>query len=290
MKSHWMIPIAALTGGFAAFVLRMIQNRTGFSDGLPVPGTPAARALLVLLLVVCAALFVFSRSLTGGTALPPPADSHAFLLLPAMGCFLFLAAGALDVYEGLTGENLMDAFRLSEAEYLPVILYQSSQEAQVAALLQTICGVLCLGGAAGALCFLSQFRPRHPRAGHAFRNELLLLLPVSLVARLVVLYRKECVNPVVQEYVIGLAALMLLSTALFSLISFQFRQGSRKQLAFFGGCASVFCLCSLADSPEWLSTDLLNLGGPLLLMGFLPLFLWRGEEAPASGTVSSDTV
>ena len=284
MKSHWMIPLAALAGGFAAFILRLIQNRTGFTGVLPIPGSPAALALLALLAFVCAALFVLARPLSGAAVLPPPADRPSLLLLPAIGCFLFMAAGALDVYEGVTGENVMDAIRSSLSSdpqisyYLPTIVSQSSQEVQIAALLQTLCGVLCLGGAAGALCLLSLFRPGNPRTGQTFRNELLLLLPVSMVARLVVLYRRECVNPILEEYAVDVAALMFLSTALFTLISFQFRQGSPQKLAFYSGCASMFCLCSLADSPEWFSTILLNLGGPLLLLGFLPLFLWQEEK------------
>ena len=145
---------------------------------------------------------------------------------------------------------------------------------------QTLCGVLMLLGTASLLGLLSLFRPGHPRTRQPFRNEFLLLSPVALVARLIVLYRMECVNPIMENYTLNLMSLLCLSSAFFALISFLFRLGSYQKLSFYGGCSIVLCTCSLADSPDWISTVFLNLGSSLILLGFLALFLWREDAAP----------
>ena len=51
MKKQWMLPLTAVLGGAAAFVLRLIQQHTGFEaeTGLPIPGNPAGTALAGLL-------------------------------------------------------------------------------------------------------------------------------------------------------------------------------------------------------------------------------------------------
>ena len=59
MKKQSFLPLLALVGGVAAFVLRLLQNRTGFeaATGLPVPGNVPG-LVLVALLAVLALMFL----------------------------------------------------------------------------------------------------------------------------------------------------------------------------------------------------------------------------------------
>ena len=52
MSKQYALPLAAVLGGAAAFVLRLLQNQTGFEPetGLPIPGNLAGMSLVVLLL------------------------------------------------------------------------------------------------------------------------------------------------------------------------------------------------------------------------------------------------
>jgi len=51
MNRRYALPLTAALGGAAAWVLRLLQNHTGYEagTGLPIPGNPAALALAVLL-------------------------------------------------------------------------------------------------------------------------------------------------------------------------------------------------------------------------------------------------
>ena len=50
MKKYICFPLLALVGGGAAFILRLLQRRTGFEadTGLPIPGNPYALLLVGL--------------------------------------------------------------------------------------------------------------------------------------------------------------------------------------------------------------------------------------------------
>ena len=58
MNRRYALPLTAALGGAAAWVLRLLQNSTGFEadTGLPIPGNPAALALAALLIGLGAAL------------------------------------------------------------------------------------------------------------------------------------------------------------------------------------------------------------------------------------------
>ena len=67
MKKQSLLPLLALVSGAAAFVLRLLQNRTGFeaATGLPVPGNVPG-LVLVALLAVLTLPAIFSENLWSG--------------------------------------------------------------------------------------------------------------------------------------------------------------------------------------------------------------------------------
>ena len=78
MKKYNALPLAAVVGGAVAFVLRLLQNRTGFEPetGLAVPGNLFGIALVVLLIVLAAGVLVLARAWPGKGECAPvfPAD------------------------------------------------------------------------------------------------------------------------------------------------------------------------------------------------------------------------
>ena len=63
MKKYNALPLAAVAGGAVAFVLRLLQNRTGFEaeTGLAIPGNLFGIALVVLLVILAAVVLVLAR-------------------------------------------------------------------------------------------------------------------------------------------------------------------------------------------------------------------------------------
>ena len=68
MKKQSFLPLLALVGGVAAFVLRLLQNRTGFeaATGLPIPGNAPGLALVALITLVALAVVRRRRRIAQG--------------------------------------------------------------------------------------------------------------------------------------------------------------------------------------------------------------------------------
>lgn len=254
MKKYMAYPFFALLGGAAAFVLRFLQNRTGFETdtGLPIAGNLYAR-LLPLLFAVLALLFVLLlRSvLSEKSETPLPFPDYFFTFgaaVPALlvtGLFLLLASGAYDIYAGL----------LLSRSLLEVIL----------GLLTALCAV-CLFPVAGACR-----RRENAAAEKTPPSGNLLLLPVLLfVVRLVLTYRADSVNPSLSAYYVEILALTFLLLSFYRLSSFAFRNGRTRRFALYSMLSVVFCLATLADA-HGISSLLLYCGGALLQVSFLLL-------------------
>ena len=101
MKKQSILPLLALAGGMAAFVLRLLQNRTGFeaATGLPVPGNMPGLALIATLEVLALVFLLLVRSLPreagSGPAFPAEfsAGSAGQVFLPVTGALLMLLSG-----------------------------------------------------------------------------------------------------------------------------------------------------------------------------------------------------
>ena len=278
LKKHLILPALSVLGGAVAFLLRLLQNRTGFEPdtGLPIPGNVPGLALVVLLAVLAAALCVLVWKLPK-EADPGPAFPQDFattdtrlLTLPVMGVLLIALSGLLDLAGGfgitLGGPSLEDAYVLSAAmeTYIPGPAF--SQKALL------LMGLLSLASAGGL--FLSVLSCR-PREGRAANGTLLLIAPAALVVRLVLVYRVDSVDPALEAYYVELLALVFLTLGFYRLSSFAFGAGRTRRFALYTGAAVVLSLAALTDGAAGISSTLLYLGGALTLLGFLLLRLCR---------------
>lgn len=266
MKKHLFFPALALCGGGAGFILRFLQNRTGFEPqtGLPVSDDPLAILLPAVLFLLAAACLFFARRLPHEKPDTAPAFREHFApcavsALPVLcGLALWLLSGALGVLaadSGITVDGL----------YFP--------EAPSAVNLDRIVHGLT---AASAICLLPAAAAVIPRKNSSDQKNLpdatvgnLILLPVVfLVLRLALAYREMAVNASQQSYYVDLLAVMLLVLGFYRLSSFAFRCGSTRLFTIYSTMAVILCLTALADSAS-AADRLFLVGGAVLMLGFL---------------------
>jgi len=272
MKPLNLLPLTALAGGAAAFLLRLLQNRTGFEPrtGLVIPGNLPGIALVILLVLLGAALFLLARK--QGSSAPSPVfpadfstDEPRNLMLPVAGGLLIALAGLADLYEGLTGGNLLAQFRSAADPYGLTAAADSLFPARS----QLLLGVLSLVVGATLFLAVAACRRRDGASPLPYHNTLLLAAPVVLVVRLVLVYRADSINPSLAAYYVGLLALTFLTLAFYRFSSFAFETGKSLHFRFYSGMAVTLSLAALADGGPHLSTLLLYTGGVLFLLGFL---------------------
>lgn len=273
MKKNNALPLAAIVGGVVAFVLRLLQNRTGFETdtGLAIPGNLPGLVLAVILVVLAAALLVLARTLPGkGTDAPVfPADFSTEdpkqLMLGVAGAFLVALAGLADLFEGLTSRNLLAQMRAAADPYGLAAVEPSMFSSQI----QMILGLLSLAAGAALLLSVMSCRRGGKTQGVPYNPIFLLVAPVALVVRLVLTYRADSVNPSLAAYYVSLLALVFLTLAFYRFASFAYECGNFRRFSAYSGIAVVLCLASLADGGPHLSSLLLYAGGAVFLLGFL---------------------
>lgn len=273
MKKYNLLPLVAVAGGAVAFVLRLLQNRTGFEaeTGLAVPGNLPGIALVVLLVALAVVLVILSRAWPGKGAAAPvfPADfavdDPKRLTLPVAGAFLVALAGLADLFEGLTSRNLLAQMQAAADPYGYVETTASLFPARV----QLILGLLLVLTGAALLASVMACRRGGKVQSVPYNPSLLLVAPVVLVVRLVLTYRADSVNPSLAAYYVSLLALVLLTLAFYRFSSFAYECGSLRRFALYAGMAVVLCLASLADGGPHMSSLLLRAGGAVFLLGFL---------------------
>ena len=262
MKKETLFPLAATAGGIVAFLLRFLQNRTGFEDatGLPVPGNIPGIALILFLLLMAVGLFVLCRSI------PEPNDNDFPVLFTSDNKIAL--SGLADLYEYLTLNNLLVQLKSAADPYGSVMEPPVRCFTPASQLILGAVSVL----SAGALFFtLADCRKQDDRK--LFNGIYLLIPPVAMVVRLVFTYRLESVNPSLEAYYTEMLALVFLTMAFYMLSSFAFNAGNLRRFAFFVGLSLAFVFSSLADGGPHLSSLLLYAGSAVTLMGFLMLSL-----------------
>ena len=273
---RYSLPLLSAAGGVVAYALRLAQIRIGFeaATGLPIPGSPATVRLVVFCAASCLVLAGLSILFLPGDRSPvfPFSTDSQLLLTPVVAGGLLLAlAGGADIIEGMSSGSLLARIRGSSL-VSAAILRSSGLGVQV----QILSGILTLAAAFALLLSAAACR------GNSGTGVSLLMVPVSLMVRLVVIYRMDSVNPILEDYAPDLIALALLSLGFYSLSSFAFQSGSLRWFAFYTCTAELFCLCSLANEGRYLSVPLIYLGASLALAGFLLLSF----QAPAVERVS----
>lgn len=258
MRRYAVFPILALGGGCAAFVLRLLQWRTGFEPdtGLPIPGTPFGILTAVLAAAAMALCLLLGRKLPQeqeGAPLFPDGFStgDAGVLTPAVaGVFLMGVSGLADAAAGLGIQGLPGMTPLLSSRWEHLIL-----------------GLLTLTAAACLFPAVSTCRQRPGQEPAAFNGILLLVPVVCLVVRLVLVYRQDSANPVLAAYWVELLALVLVILALYRLSAFAYGAGRTRRFTLYAVPAILLCLAALADGG--LSSLLFNGGAALTLTGFL---------------------
>lgn len=289
MKHNLTFPALTLAGGAAAFVLRLLQVRTGFEaeTGLPIPGNPWGTALIVLLLLLAAALVLLARKLPQeSAALGFPqsfsTSSTGILTILILGVFLLGASGLLDLFSGLRSGVSMpaDAYVVT-ADGISADGF-SAKEHLVLGLLSLLSAASLFPAAAACRRPGSHESSDTPRK--TVQGSLLLVPVVCFVIRLVLVYRVDSINPVLSDYYLELLALVFLTLGFYRLSSFAFGAGRNDLFALYAGLAVILCLAELADGfgSSQLPITLFHAGGAVTLLGFL--LLRMGTPIPTGRT------
>ena len=256
MKRILFYPVLALFGGAVGLLLRLWQCMAGFEPltGLPIPGSlpgvllpPALAALALVIFLVTRPLpsTVSGASFSGGLAVSP-----ASLAATVSGLLLMALSGVL---------------RAAEALSLGILPLE---------------GILCL------LPALALFAVVYAcKSGSGFYAPLLLIPPVCLVAELVLMYRVNSVDPVLEAYSVQILALAALILAFFRLSSFGFGSGALRPFARWAMLAVTLNLTAAADTLTVLSSGELSapaelcfsLGGAAAVLGFFMMRLSATE-------------
>lgn len=271
MNRSMLLPGLALVGGAAAFVLRALQNRTGFeaATGLPISGNLWGMALMAVLVVLAVGGWMVSRQVPDEQSAPPASFQAVFaspaalpVTLVIAGLFLMALSGVTDLAGGL-GIALPGPDGAYEAEaYLPV-------QRDVSLLLSGILSLLLAASqlVAAAKCRTGSRAPRD-ESSRELNPNLLLAAPICLVVRLVLTYRDLSVNPSISTYYVEILALVFMTLAFYRLSSFGFQCGRTRRFFQYAGAAVVLSLASLADGGG-ISMLLFYAGGAVSLWGWM---------------------
>ena len=285
MKKQLLLPLAAAAGGAVALVLRLLQNKTGFepATGLPIPGNAPGVALAVFLAVLAAVLYLLARLLPAETEEGPffPEDfrtaNAGLVVLPVMGIVLMAVSGALDIAAGAALLNSLEAVGGPDG---PTVIWSTWGPASGLTFTpkaRVLAGALVLTSAVSLFPAAACCRCRPGVRPRTASPALLLVSPVCMVARLVLAYRVDSVNPALQAYYVEILALAFMTLAFYRLSSFAYHAPKPRRFALYAGAAAALCLTALADG-ESLSALLLYAGGAAVLLGFLLLWLTEGRS------------
>lgn len=270
---RFAVSVLGVCLGAAGFVLRLLQNRTGFEPdtGLPVPGNIPAMALPALLVLAAAAVYLLACR-----CLPQKAEKGSFGELFRLedkgGLSAVLAGGCIMAASGVL--ELVDAVGGSaaavSADGMEVVAVGAGNGGSGVAIgvLSAAAGI-CL--AAGAiLCRKENTQP-----------QLLLAVPVCLLVRLILVYRLLSTDPVLADYYLEILGLMFLILAAYRLSGFAVQAGRPRLFALYAEVTVILALTMLPDGVS--PAVLLMLGGALALMGFQRML--RGDSAaqPSGG-------
>lgn len=285
MKKQLLLPLTAVAGGAAALVLRLLQNRTGFEEatGLPVRGNAPGLALIVLLAALAAALLLLARMVPVEDEDGPffPEDfrtaNAALVTLPVMGIFLMAVSGVMDIAAGAALMNVLESVGGMDGPTVVWSAWGGASGLTFTPRARMLAGALALLTAVSLFPAAACCRRRPGVRPRTASPALLLISPVCMVARLVLAYRVDSVNPALQTYYVEILALTFMTLAFYRLASFAYHAAKSRRFALYAGVGVALCLTALADG-ESISALLLYAGGAVTLLGFLLLWLTEGQS------------
>lgn len=284
MKKQLLLPLVSVAGGAAALVLRLLQNKTGFEEatGLPIPGNVPGLALAALLVVLALALaslaHLLPREQEDGPFFPEDfrTTGTGLVTLLIAGIFLMAVAGVLEMAVGGILMNLSGEAP-GGADGPSVLFSTWGPGLAVSPKARLIMGVLALASAASLFPAAVSCKRRPGVRPRSASPALLLVPPVCMVARLVLAYRVDSVNPALQAYYVEILALTFLTLAFYRLASFAYHAARTRRFALYAGAAVALCLAASADA-DGLPSVLFYIGAALTLLALLLLWLAEGRD------------
>ena len=212
--------------GAAGMSLRLLQNMTGFEPGtgLPIPGSIPGILLPVLLALSAVILFRMNSKLPKGPVEVPLSrllnwnDKEGLFAILAGGCVMALS-GVLEIANafGRTATAVS-----ADGMEIVTVSAGTGRSGVVMGLLAVVAGICLLAGM--AIC----------RKTPDTEPQILLAVPVLLLARLIFAYRLYSVDPVLANYYLELLGLMLLILASYRLSGFAVQAGGPRMFGFYG--------------------------------------------------------
>ena len=243
--------------GAAGMSLRLLQNMTGFEPGtgLPIPGSIPGILLPVLLALSAVMLFRMNSKLPKGPVEVPLSqllnwnDKGGLFAILAGGCVMAIS-GVLEIANtfGRTAAAVS-----ADGMEIVTVSAGTGRSGVVMGLLSVAAGICLLAGM--AIC----------RKTPDTEPQILLAVPVLLLARLIFAYRLYSVDPVLANYYLELLGLMLLILASYRLSGFAVQAGGPRMFGFYADLTAILAVTLLADGH---SAALLPLGGAAALEGF----------------------
>ena len=254
MRKHILIPAAAVLLGGAGFALRRWELATAFDpvSGLAAPGAPATLALVVFsaaVALLCAALGWTRRNTDYG-------DYDAAFSAP--GCTLGIGAAVLSAFL-LLGAAGLEAFSAPGAYREAAALAEEGGGSNPA--LALLLPLLMAGLSAAAGCCVLAVGRKCYRGESVGKYSGLLLTPAYLCCVwLVAAYQSRAADPVVQDYLYELLAIICLLLSVYYLAGFSFETPKAGRALCFSLLSVYFCMTTLADGHDWASAALYGFG------------------------------
>lgn len=265
MRKEILLPVSAVVLGAGGLLLRRWELATAFEPdtGLVTPGMPATLALGVLS-AAAAVLFLVLAILcrpNGGRRSGEPASLEGDTLAlssTVLGAFLMLGSAAVGCLS-LGGQFRQAAAQAAQGKGGNPVL---------AVLLPFVLILLCLGS---GVSLLSVGKDAY-RGGGVRRYSGTVLLPAyTCCIWLIAAYQVRASDPVVQDYLYELLAIICALLAFYYVAGSAFEHARPGRTMFFSLCAVYFSLTTLADGHS--AAELLRYGG--CVFALLPAAMGR---------------
>lgn len=238
MRKEILLPGLALAGGAAGFVLRRWELNTAFEPdtGLHVAGAPATWALVALSLLM-AGLFLllctghhfpfpggYDQAFHSGSSLYVTVSIASGFLMGVGGILkLRELPGALSGYSGLAVRGVASA--------LPMVLLSA----------------LCLVSAG---CIVLIAKNNYRGEGKGMRSMLLLAPAYAACMWLISAYQAKAADPVIEDYIYQLLAVISVLLALYFMAGFSFEKTKVKRTVFFSLLGIYLSVLNLANTDD----------------------------------------
>jgi len=261
MKKNLLPPVIALLGGGVGLALRRWQLAAGFEaeTGLPLSGAPANLALPIWSVLVALALVLLCR----GRRMSPQWETA----LDAQGKPIFLTACVL------AGFLLLGS---AVGEWLVLAEQGLTGNTWGSRMLPPLRMVLCV---LGCLCTVFWTRDLSRRAEEARQSVSILELCLLFCIWLISDFRTRAIDPITQNYLYEVLAIVCALLALYYLAGYSFQTGKPRRTAVACMLGVYFSLVTLADGHSL--ADICRYGFIILFLTAHAALLLTSPEEPA---------